>query len=70
MIIEYGTFVPKDDMVISEASCHGLKENSRGLIQKNYIFSITKNIIRNHAYSVLAEISIVQTSTIQQSIFT
>ena len=34
MIIEYGTFVTKDDMVISEASCHGLKENSRGLIQK------------------------------------
>ena len=34
MTLEYGTFVPKDDLVISEASCHGLKENSRGLIQK------------------------------------
>ena len=32
MIIEYGTFMQKDDMVISDASCHGLKENSKGLI--------------------------------------
>ena len=58
-------FLPKDDMVISEASCHGLSEKSKGLIQKNYIFSITKNIIRNHAYSVQAEVRIVQNSAIQ-----
>ena len=32
MIIEYGTLVPKNDMIISESSCHGLKENSKGLI--------------------------------------
>ena len=32
MNIEYGTFVPENDYVISESSCDGLKENSKGLI--------------------------------------